>query len=158
MDGRVFRAPISSTGAFQLVLPVGGRYTVRFANTTSNPSLYDSFAVLAVRPGQHVINWTAGASVSLGHVGGGGVQPATLQSLSEPEDDSAEASDDDANESAEDDGAEACDVSGGSSETEVESEYDLQTQVGADTDADEKEMEDEHDQACASMTGTTPSP
>jgi hypothetical protein len=181
IDGRVFRAPVSSTGAFQLTLPVGVRYSVRFANTTSNSSLYDSFAVLAVRPGQHTFDWTAGGAVALGRVGRAAAAASALQPASETEDGTGTSGSDDGKESdVEDDGAKACDLSNGADEMEVQSAHDLLADVDSDHDGksdavdteddrpacaataskdddrcshgdDEKEMDDEHAKACSSM-------
>ena len=151
-SGRVFRAAVSPTGSFRIVLPTHATYTLRFANATSSPQLFDAFAQLA--PAKlggtrtHWITLTEGADISLGKIGKvGTVGPvATLRddgSSGESETESGE----------EDDGAEACDLSSGSDMEDVESEHDALDDVDSDHDgvADSSDSSDDRD-ACASAS------
>ncbi len=143
-NGRVFRAPISATGDFRLMLPVGAQYTIRFANATTSAKTFDSFAVLAVRASRHAFNWTAGTDVSLGRVGHGVattlLQPAHEGSggggSSDEGGDSAGGGDegDGDGKCVEDDQSQACDLSQGMDEVEVDSEHDLLADVDSDGD------------------------
>jgi hypothetical protein len=161
-DGRVFVAPISATGAFRMVLPTGTQYTLRFANATSAANLYDSFAVLAVRPGRYVFSWTPGAEVSLGRVGIGtvasGLKPASEESESGSSSGSASSGSgekEDGGSCKEDDEAKACDLAQGKDEVEVESDDDMLAEVDTDHDgvSDAEDSKDDRPE-CTAMSMT----
>ena len=152
-SGRVFRAAVSpTTGAFRIVLPTGSTYTLRFANTTTSPRLYDAFAVLApVKAGgtrTHWITLTPGAEIQLGKIGKPGTIGPTATLRSEGSDAGAESEN-----GEEDDGAEACDVSHGSDMEEVDSEHDALDDTDSDHDgvADSQDSSDDR-AACASAS------
>lgn len=145
-DGRVFRAPVSSAGDFRLVLPVGVKYTIRFANSTTNATRFDSFAVLSVGAGKHAFNWTAGSELAVGRVGSGaaglGLGTASEhEGSAESGDDSSSGGDD---QCIEDDEVEACDLSNGADEIEVECEHDILASVDTDDDGI-SDRDDDHD-------------
>jgi hypothetical protein len=151
-SGRVFRAAVSPTGAFRIVLPTHSTYTLRFANTTSSARLFDAFAQLApAKAGgarTHWITLTEGPAINLGKIGKVGTVGPVATLRSEGSDDGAETED-----GEEDDGAESCDLSSGSDMEDVESEHDALDDVDSDHDgvADSSDSSDDRD-ACSSAS------
>jgi hypothetical protein len=140
--GRVFRAPIATNGTFRITLPAHASYSLRFANGTAAAGRYDTFAVLAVRKvggSSHWFTLTPGASISIGQVGKVSTNSSGLGTASTGADDGAEGAD--TEQEQEDDSAQACDLSGGSDETDLESEHDLNDDVDSDHDGTPDSME-----------------
>src|SRR5262245_9642599 len=79
-DGRAWRAAILADGRFSLDLPVGTTYRMTFANPTSNPNNYSSFAVLVSRKitaRVSLFTLTGGDNIELGRVAPLGVTRST---------------------------------------------------------------------------------
>lgn len=153
--GRVFHAPIAPDGSFKLSLPVNERYSIRFANATTDPKFFDVFSVLtSTRANGLRTHWytlTPGNDISLGRISRttaavGATAPSATTSgtlgYASESDDVAE---------YEDDEVEACDIDDGQDQIEVESEHDLLDDVDSDRDgtADSIDAEDDRDECTA---------
>lgn len=154
--GRVFRAPIASSGAFNIALPTHASYTLRFANATTAASRYDAFATLTPHRPSGATHWftmTAGANINLGLVSRAGTTaPRAAGGLSTASDPSGTDSGDSSGMSSgeqEDDGAEACDLSGGSDDADVESQNDVNASVDSDHDGTPDSADDNNDATCS---------
>lgn len=156
--GRVFRAPIASSGAFNIALPTHASYTLRFANATNSAGRYDAFATLTPQRPSGATHWftmTSGAPINLGLVSRAGTTaPRAAGGLSTASDgtgsDSGADSSGMSSGEQEDDGAEACDLSGGSDDADVESENDLNASVDSDHDGTPDSADDNNDAMCSS--------
>jgi hypothetical protein len=152
--GRVFHAPIAADGTFKLSLPTNERYSIRFANATTNPKFFDAFAVLtSTRANGLRTHWytlTPGGDISLGRVSrapaafGGATASSTASDTPDDSEDPAE--------QEEDDEVEVCDVDDGQDQVEVEGEHDLLDDVDSDRDgtSDSVDSDDDRDECTAS--------
>jgi len=155
--GRVFRAPIASSGAFNIALPTHASYTLRFANATNVAGRYDAFATLTpYRPSgaTHWFTMTSGAAIDLGLVSRAGTTaPRGVGGLSTASDgsgsDSGDSSSGMSSGEQEDDGAEACDVSGGSDDADVASQNDVNDSVDTDHDGTPDSADDNNSAMCS---------
>jgi hypothetical protein len=157
-NGRVYRAPISSTGMFSITLPINTTYKIRFANSTSSTTRFDSFGTLVTRRPSGTSRWltvTAGSSIWLGRVGMPGTS-STRTSCGcgeddKDDDDVAEKDDDDDDD--EDDDAEVCDMDGGKDDADMEAEHDPAKVCDSDHDGKADADDDDDDRAsCGSKT------
>ena len=159
--GRVFRAPISSSGTFNIALPTHASYTLRFANATNVASRYDAFATLTPHRPSGATHWftmTSGAAINLGLVSRAGTTaPRAAGGLSTASDgtgsDGSDSSDMTSGEQ-EDDGAEACDLSGGSDDADVESQNDVNDAVDSDHDGTPDSADDNNSATCSSASSS----
>lgn len=160
--GRVFRAPIATSGAFNIALPTHASYTLRFANATNAAGRYDAFATLTPHRPSGATHWftmTSGAAIDLGLVSRAGTTaPRAAGGLSTASDGTG--SDSGADSSGmtsgeqEDDGAEACDLSGGSDDADVESQNDVNDSVDSDHDGTPDSADDQNDATCSAAGST----
>lgn len=148
-DGTTYRSPVAADGTFSVALPVGGEYSLRFANTTQRAGTYDAFAVLVSRDvtglAYRRFKVTAGAAINLGQVYPIGTKSAGLSAASDDEaEDDADSSGDDGDSDSDSSGGDddtsegdvehACDLGGGDDVTVVESENGLLANVDSDED------------------------
>lgn len=106
--GQTYRVPVAADGRFQVTLPVGKTYQVRFANSTRAPGVYDAFAVLVNhdRAGQahKRFRLTSGEAIDLGRVQRSNTRTLALSAADDDEDDGGDDDDGDTESSGSDDG------------------------------------------------------
>lgn len=110
--GQTYRVPVAADGRFQVTLPVGKTYQVRFANSTRAPGVYDAFAVLVNhdRAGQahKSFKLSSGEAIDLGRVQRSNTRTLAL-SAADDDDGSSDDDDGDTESSGSDDGADDSD-------------------------------------------------
>ncbi len=145
----VFVAPIAADGTFHLALPVGGKYSLHFANSTASPTLLDEFARLSVTRGATQVHWftiTAGANIDLGLVG-------SLGKAGLARDGGDDSADDGSDDGEEHDDEDTCDLSGGGDDEDVDCEHDPGDDCDADHDGTPDSADDSDDSPeCATAT------
>ncbi|MBK6685737.1 MAG: hypothetical protein IPG45_14800 [Deltaproteobacteria bacterium] len=151
--GQTYRVPVAADGRFQVALPVGKTYQVRFANSTNRPGVYDAFAVLVNhdKNGQAFKRFklSSGEAIDLGRVQRSNTRSLALSAADDDNDDN----DDNDDSSDDDDG-----------DTESSSSDDNSDDSDSSDDGDSSSpSEDDVDQICdlssgsdmSSVSGTT---